>query len=244
MSAVAAGVMLFQVTRSPRAPARRPPASPPRRGEPGNSGSGGITCLIAVRTIGPAPCDTPERWMLAAIARAAIMLDGADCWAARRQELASAFGARFDMIAVAKAATVPFRIPAIGAIPLSLPRGGLMRRLCAGRCRLATRRRERSPSLRGSRCSSPSPRNSPGCAPAELRVGTRPARLLMCRGHRHFAFDPAELGRVQMSLVAQTEGARYLGSPVMPGSVNRSRLIQGARRSASCRARTQLTSPM
>src|SRR5262245_8832191 len=53
--------MLFQVTRSPRAPARRSPASPPRRGEPGNSGSGGITCLIAVRTLGPAPCDTPER---------------------------------------------------------------------------------------------------------------------------------------------------------------------------------------
>ena len=29
------------------------------------------------------------------------------------------------MIAVAKAATVPFRILAIGAIPLSLPRGGV-----------------------------------------------------------------------------------------------------------------------
>ena len=42
--------MLFQVTRSPRAPARRPPASPPRRGEPDNSGSGGITCVIAVRS--------------------------------------------------------------------------------------------------------------------------------------------------------------------------------------------------
>jgi hypothetical protein len=63
--------------------------------------------------------------MLAAIASAAIMLDGADCWAARRQGLASAFGARFDMIAVAKAATVPFRILAIGAMPLSLPRGGV-----------------------------------------------------------------------------------------------------------------------
>jgi hypothetical protein len=51
--------------------------------------------------------------------------------------LASAFGARFDMevdafaisvlaIAVVKAATVPFRILAIGAMPLSLPRGGWM----------------------------------------------------------------------------------------------------------------------
>ena len=63
--------------------------------------------------------------MLAAIANAAIMLDGADCWAARRQGLASASGAGFDMIAVAKAATVPFRIPAIAAIPLTLPRGGM-----------------------------------------------------------------------------------------------------------------------
>jgi hypothetical protein len=35
--------------------------------------------------------------MLAAIASAAIMLDGADCWAARGQGLAFAFGARFDM---------------------------------------------------------------------------------------------------------------------------------------------------
>jgi hypothetical protein len=63
--------------------------------------------------------------MLAAIAGVAIMLDGADSWAERRQRLASAFGARFHMIAVAKAATVPFRILAIGAIPLSLPRGGV-----------------------------------------------------------------------------------------------------------------------
>ena len=108
--------------------------------------------------------------MLAAIASAAIMLDGADCWAARRQGLASALGARFDMIAVAKAATVPFRILAIGAIALSLPRGSVDRRSCAGRCRLATRRRERSSSLRASRCSSPSPRNSPGCAPGSCAL--------------------------------------------------------------------------
>jgi hypothetical protein len=53
--------------------------------------------MIAVRTIGPAPLSTPEEWMLAAVASAAIMLDGADCWAARRQGLAFAFGARFDM---------------------------------------------------------------------------------------------------------------------------------------------------
>lgn len=74
--------------------------------------------------------------MLAAIADAAIMLDGADRWATRRQGLASAFGARFEMevvafaisllaIAVVKAAAVPFRVLSIGAMPLSLPRGGV-----------------------------------------------------------------------------------------------------------------------
>ena len=45
MSRVVAGVMLLQVTHSPRAPARRPPASHPRRDEPDNCDSGGITCL-------------------------------------------------------------------------------------------------------------------------------------------------------------------------------------------------------
>ena len=117
--------------------------------------------MIAVRTIGPAPLSTPEEWMLAAVASAASMLDGADCWAARRQGLASASGAGFDMIAVAKAATVPFRIPAIAAIPLTLPRGGMD---AAGPARAAAdlqRRRERSPSLRESRCSSPSPQRHP-----------------------------------------------------------------------------------
>jgi hypothetical protein len=63
--------------------------------------------------------------MPASIAGAAIILDGTDCWATRRQGLASAFGARFDMevdafaisvlaIAVVKAATVPFRVLAMG----------------------------------------------------------------------------------------------------------------------------------
>src|SRR5437868_10216389 len=86
-----------------------------------------IACLIAARAIEPAPLDAPERWLLAAIAGAALMLDGADGWAARRQGLASAFGARFDMevdafailvlaVTVAKAQAVPCWVLAIGAM--------------------------------------------------------------------------------------------------------------------------------
>jgi hypothetical protein len=194
VSAVVVGVMLFQVTRSPRAPPRRPPASPPRRGEPDNSGSGEITCLIAVRAIGPAPHGTPERWILATIASATIILDGADCWTARRQGLASALGARFDMIAVAKAATVPFRILAIGAISLSLPRGGVDAPALRGplpACNPPTRAVAIIQSNAALHLAPQLPRLRSG----ELRVGTRPARTFMCSRHRHFAVDPAELGR-------------------------------------------------
>src|SRR5690242_13596609 len=41
-----------------------------------------IACLIAARAIEPATLGAPERWLLAAIAGAALMLDGADGWAA------------------------------------------------------------------------------------------------------------------------------------------------------------------
>jgi phosphatidylglycerophosphate synthase len=86
-----------------------------------------IACLIAARAIEPAPLGMPERWLLAAIAVAALMLDGADGWAARRQGLASAFGARFDMevdafailvlaITVVKAQAVPCWVLAIGGM--------------------------------------------------------------------------------------------------------------------------------
>jgi phosphatidylglycerophosphate synthase len=86
-----------------------------------------IACLIAARAIEPAPLAAPERWLLAAVAMAALMLDGADGWAARRQGLASAFGARFDMevdafailvlaITVAKAQAVPCWVLAIGGM--------------------------------------------------------------------------------------------------------------------------------
>jgi phosphatidylglycerophosphate synthase len=87
----------------------------------------GIACLIAARAIDSAPLGGPERWLLAAIAGVALLLDGADGWAARRQRLASAFGARFDMevdavaililtITVVKAAAVPYWVLAIGAM--------------------------------------------------------------------------------------------------------------------------------
>ena len=86
-----------------------------------------IACLIAARAIEPAPLGTLERWLLAAVAGAALMLDGADGWAARHQGLTSAFGARFDMevdafailvlaIMVAKAHAVPYWVLAIGAM--------------------------------------------------------------------------------------------------------------------------------
>jgi phosphatidylglycerophosphate synthase len=87
----------------------------------------GIACLIAARVIDPAPLGAPERWLLAAIAGAALLLDGADGWAARRERLASVFGARFDMevdafavlvlaMAVAKSAAAPCWVLAIGAM--------------------------------------------------------------------------------------------------------------------------------
>lgn len=100
----------------------------------------GIACLIAARALEPTPLGDPERWLLAAIAGAALLLDGADGWAARRQRLASAFGARFDMevdalaililaVTVAKAQAVPGWVLAIGtmrylylAVALVLPR--------------------------------------------------------------------------------------------------------------------------
>ena len=86
-----------------------------------------IACLIAARAVEPAPLGAPERWLLAAIAAAALMLDGADGWAARRQGLASAFGARFDMevdafailvlaVTVVKAQAVPCWVLGIGGM--------------------------------------------------------------------------------------------------------------------------------
>jgi phosphatidylglycerophosphate synthase len=87
----------------------------------------GVACLIASRALDPAPLGMMERWTLAALAGTALLLDGTDGWAARRQGLASPFGARFDMeidafgIAVlavtsVKAGAVPCWVLAIGAM--------------------------------------------------------------------------------------------------------------------------------
>ena len=96
----------------------------------------GVACLIASRTLDPAPFGTSERWMLVALAGCALLLDGTDGWAARRQGLASAFGARFDMEVDAFAIAV-LAITAVksGAAPCWVLAIGAMRYLylCAGR---------------------------------------------------------------------------------------------------------------
>ena len=56
---------------------------------------GMLTALVAAALV-----ETPGEllaWTLVFLAIAAVVLDGADGWAARRQGLVSAFGARFDM---------------------------------------------------------------------------------------------------------------------------------------------------
>jgi phosphatidylglycerophosphate synthase len=86
-----------------------------------------VACLMASRALDFAPLGAADRWMLAAAAGAALLLDGTDGWAARRQGLASAFGARFDMeidafaiavlaVVVAEAAAAPCWVLAIGAM--------------------------------------------------------------------------------------------------------------------------------
>src|SRR5271166_1503021 len=86
-----------------------------------------VACFIGISAIDPAPFGDADRWVLAAGAAAALLLDGADGWAARRQGLVSVFGARFDMetdafsilvlaIAVAKTAAVPYWVLLIGAM--------------------------------------------------------------------------------------------------------------------------------
>ncbi len=56
-------------------------------------GRAGITCLLA----GALPAGGGPTWQLAALATTAAALDGVDGWLARRTQLASPFGARFDM---------------------------------------------------------------------------------------------------------------------------------------------------
>jgi phosphatidylglycerophosphate synthase len=116
----------------------------------------GIACLIAARVIDLAPLEALERWLLVAIATAALLLDGADGWAARHQRLASDFGARFDLevdafailvlaTTVVKAAAAPCWVLAIGAMRYLYAAAGwlfpLLRRPFPGRG-FADRRRK------------------------------------------------------------------------------------------------------
>jgi phosphatidylglycerophosphate synthase len=116
----------------------------------------GSACLIASRALDPAPLGSTERWVLAALAGIALLLDGADGWAARRQGLASAFGARFDMetdafaiavlaVTVVKASAAPPWVLAIGTMRyLYLAAGRLfpVLRLPLPECPFADRRRK------------------------------------------------------------------------------------------------------
>jgi phosphatidylglycerophosphate synthase len=116
----------------------------------------GVACLIASRALDPAPLGTTEQWVLVAIAGSALLLDGADGWAARRQGLASAFGARFDMetdafaiavlaVAVAKAGSVPHWVLAIGAMRYLYLAAGCLLPVLRGlppACAFADRRRK------------------------------------------------------------------------------------------------------
>ena len=162
----------------------------------------GISCLIAARSIDPDPLGAPERWLLAAIAVAALLLDGADGWAARRQQLTSAFGARFDMevdafailvlaTTVAKADAVPVWVLAIGAVRYLYLAAGwivpLLRRPLPAHP-FADRRRKtiavvQSIALVIALVSC----DLGGLGRGRLRVGARPPRLLICRRHPHAA---------------------------------------------------------
>ena len=120
----------------------------------------GVACLIAGRALDPDPLGTAERWTLVALAGAALLLDGTDGWAARRQGLASAFGARFDMeidafaiavlaITTVKAGAAPCWVLAIGAMRYLYLGAGRICRSCVGHRRhvhlpTAAARRSRS----------------------------------------------------------------------------------------------------
>jgi phosphatidylglycerophosphate synthase len=87
----------------------------------------GAACLVAGSALDPAPLVIAGRWLLCAVATGALCLDGADGWAARREGLASGFGARFDLevdafavlalsVAVARARPDVAWVLAIGAM--------------------------------------------------------------------------------------------------------------------------------
>ncbi len=64
----------------------------------------GMIALVAGYAVDPPPAEDDAWWIAAGLAGSALLLDGADGWAARRRGIATAFGARFDMEADALAA--------------------------------------------------------------------------------------------------------------------------------------------
>lgn len=52
---------------------------------------------VVALAFGPAPLDTPGRWLVIVVATAVLILDGVDGRVARRTGTETAFGARFDM---------------------------------------------------------------------------------------------------------------------------------------------------
>lgn len=63
----------------------------------------GMVALVAGYAVDPPAMDDDAWWAAVGLAGSALLLDGADGWAARRRGLATAFGARFDMEADALA---------------------------------------------------------------------------------------------------------------------------------------------
>jgi phosphatidylglycerophosphate synthase len=60
-------------------------------------GRAALIAVVAGYAVDPPPAEDNVWWIAALLAGAALLLDGADGWTARRRGLATAFGARFDM---------------------------------------------------------------------------------------------------------------------------------------------------
>jgi phosphatidylglycerophosphate synthase len=69
-------------------------------------GRAALIAVVAGYAVDPPPAEDNVWWIAALLAGAALLLDGADGWTARRRGLATAFGARFDMEIDALAALV------------------------------------------------------------------------------------------------------------------------------------------
>ncbi len=151
----------------------------------------------------------------------------ADGWAARRQGLASAFGARFDMevdaFAIAVLAIIVVRAaccPVLGAghrrdaLPLSRSGAGLCRR-CAVRCRhcaVADRRRKTIAVVQSCHVALsllvPATSVELGCG--RLRRGARAPHLFFRRRYRHAAVELAASGELRISCWHNLRRALYV----------------------------------